>query len=73
MKDLFRAQAVEHQKNRLHGDILLTPQLSYTLLSTAIFAWFMCVLIWLFNSSYARKETVFGWLEPPNGIIRIYP
>lgn len=25
------------------------------------------------TSAYARKETAFGWLEPPNGVIRIYP
>lgn len=73
VKSLFRSQAVDHKKNRLHGEVLLIPKLSYIVLSGIISAWVLCVLVWLFNSSYARKETVLGWLEPPNGVIRVYP
>lgn len=73
MNDLFRTQAVEHHKHRLHGDILLIPRFSHTLLLGVLLAWVFVVVVWLFNSSYARKETVPGWLEPPSGIVRIYP
>lgn len=69
---LFRSQAVEHQRDRLRGDVLLLPRFSHSLLISILLLWFVAVLLWLVFSSYARKETVFGWLEPPTGIVRIY-
>jgi membrane fusion protein len=71
-QELFRQQAIEHRKQRLHGDVLLLPRLSHTLILSALLLWIFAVLIWLFVSHYARKETVVGWLEPPEGIIRVY-
>jgi len=69
---LFRQQAIEHRKQGLHGDVLLLPRLSHTLILSALLLWVFVVLMWLFASHYARKETVVGWLEPPEGIIRVY-
>lgn len=69
---LFRQQAVEHSKQGLYGDVLLLPRLSHTLILCALLLWVFAVLVWLFISHYARKETVVGWLEPPEGIIRVY-
>ena len=69
---LFRQQAVEHSKQRLHGDVLLLPRISHTLILSALVLWVLAVLILLFASHYARKETVVGWLEPPEGITRVY-
>jgi membrane fusion protein len=69
---LFRQQSIEHRKQGLHGDVLLLPRLSHTLILSALMLWVFAVLIWLFVSHYARKETVVGWLEPPEGIIRVY-
>lgn len=73
MQGIFRAQAVEHKKQRLHGSVLLLPPLSHTLITCALLLWFSLVLFWLFSSHYARKETVSGWLEPPAGVVRLYP
>lgn len=69
---LFRQQAIEHRKQGLHGNVLLLPRLSHTLILSALVLWVFAVLVWLFVSHYARKETVVGWLEPPEGIIRVY-
>lgn len=69
---LFRQQAVEHHVNRLHGDVILFPKISHVILVTAILIWVAAVVLWLVFSSYARKETVAGWLEPPAGVIRVY-
>lgn len=71
--NLFRQQAVDEQRHRLHGDILLLPKVSHTLISALLSLWVVVLCIWLFSSSYSRKETALGWLEPPNGVIRIYP
>jgi membrane fusion protein len=72
MNGLFRTQAIEHRKQGLHGKVLLLPQLSHTLILGALLLWVLIVFIWLFTSHYARKETVTGWLEPPEGITRVY-
>lgn len=69
---LFRTHAIESQKNRLHGNVMLLPRLSHTLLTLIIFAWVCAGLIWLVNGQYARKETVTGWLEPKEGEIKVY-
>lgn len=71
--ELFRQEAIEHQRHRLHGDVLLLPKISHTLTLAVLLLWVFLVFIWLANSTYARKETAFGWLEPPHGVIRIYP
>lgn len=36
------------------------------------FSGWLLFFSWLVFSSYARKETVLGWLEPPSGVVRIY-
>lgn len=69
---LFRQQAVQYQHRGLQGDILLTSSLPALLVSTALLVWFIAMVIWLLTSEYARKETVSGWLEPPQGVLRVY-
>jgi membrane fusion protein len=72
-KDLFREEALDQHRQRLHGDVLLLPKFSHTVLISLLAGWLIVVLAWLIFSSYAKKETVNGWLEPPTGVIRIYP
>ncbi len=70
---LFRTQVIEQQNDRLHGDILLLPRISHSMLIAFLLTWLVAFGIWLATSSYARKETVVGWLEPPAGVVRLYP
>ncbi|KUJ82779.1 hypothetical protein AWR36_009430 [Microbulbifer flavimaris] len=72
MTELFRKQVVDRQADRLHGEILLLPRLSHVILLSLLLLWVLITIIWLINSSYARKETVFGWLEPATGVLRVY-
>lgn len=72
-KSLFRAQAIENKKQCLFGDILLLPKFSHSFIIGSLLIWIALVFIWLFSSTYARKESVSGWLEPPSGIARLYP
>jgi membrane fusion protein len=72
LQGLFRTEVSDSQRNRLHGDILLLPRFSHTLILSALLFWLAIVFFWLVFSSYARKETVLGWLEPPSGVVRIY-
>lgn len=70
---LFRTQVIEQKIDRLHGDVLLLPRISHSILITFLLVWLVAVGIWLATSTYARKETVVGWLEPPAGVVRLYP
>jgi membrane fusion protein len=68
---LFRAEAVEHVTRRLAGDVILASSLSSRLL-TGLLVLVVCAgLVFASLASYARKETVVGWLSPPNGLIRL--
>jgi membrane fusion protein len=72
VSDLFRRQVVESRENRLYGAVLLTPRIPHIVITSFLVVWVGLVLLWLTNSSFARKETVVGWLEPSDGNIRVY-
>jgi len=72
MSDLFRSQVVKRQTNRLHGDILILPRISHTVILGLLLLWLVIAVMWLATSNYARKETIFGWLEPSEGVTKIY-
>jgi len=69
---LFRKEALEHRKDRLFGEVILLQPLSITVL-VGIVA-FICTLIVaiLLWGTYARKETVQGYLLPDKGIVKAY-
>jgi membrane fusion protein len=72
MSDLFRREAVEWNLHRLHGDVLVLPRVSHTVTLGFLIFFVLAATWWLTKSSYARKETVHGWLEPKEGVTRIY-
>lgn len=71
-QSLFRQNAIEHQKDRLHGEVLLTPSLPHVVATIFVLLWLVAVFAWLVSSQYARQESVTGWLEPTNGISKVY-
>lgn len=72
LESLFRQQSVGARPDSLRGDILLFPKLSHTLMIALIFLWLGVVIFWLTHNTYARKETVQGWLQPSAGVTRVY-
>src|SRR5690606_37000319 len=70
---LFRDQVIEQRTIRLHGEVLLLPRARHSILVALLLLWLFAVGIWLAISTYARKEIVMGWLEPPAGVVRLYP
>lgn len=69
---LFRKEVIEHRKDRLYGEVILLQPLSITLLvSTVVFVCLLIVAI-LGWGTYARKETVSGYLLPDKGIVKTY-
>jgi membrane fusion protein len=70
---LFRQQAVEAYRDRLHGQVILLPRLPHTVLCLFLLFWVALLVLFLTQTTYSRKETVLGWLEPESGVVRIYP
>ena len=69
---LFRKQAVDKQQDRLLGDVLVVPPLSYSLITLVILIFVTAAAVLLVQGSYARKETVQGFLVPDQGVIKVY-
>ena len=71
-KALFRHQATTHQTSAVQGDLLMTPKPSYMMITGVLFVWILGVSIYLTSANYQRKATVTGWLEPTDGVHKLY-
>ncbi len=71
MHKLFRREAIEHRGQRLMGEVLLHVPAGARWITAVVVLVFALVLGFLFFGSYARKETVGGWLRPEGGVIRV--
>lgn len=69
---LFRKQAVDKLQDRLLGDVLVVPPISYSLVTFFILIFVAAAAALLVNGSYARKETVQGILLPDQGSLKVY-
>jgi len=71
MPELFRRQAVDYQRQKFHGAIVLTR----SPWRTAIAAFFVllvgALLVFAGTQGFARKETVGGVLVPAGGVLRL--
>lgn len=71
VSDLFRKEAVQHAARRLSGDVILASSLSSKVLAALLMAAVLAGVAFAATASYARKETVSGWLTPKGGMIRL--
>jgi membrane fusion protein len=69
---LFRPEALEHRKDRLYGEVILLNPLSMRILVGAVVIISFLILVILFWGTYARKESVQGYLIPDKGIVKTY-
>ena len=71
-RPLFRTEALAHQQDLLHGDVLIVRQPA-----VALFAWLAvsiaaALLAFAVCGQYTRKEHVAGYLAPTRGLIKIF-
>lgn len=71
MPHLFRKEALQHASQRLGGEVILASSLSSRLLTGLCASIIIGGTIFAATASYARKETVAGWLTPSDGLIRL--
>jgi membrane fusion protein len=71
VSDLFRQEAVTHATRRLTGNVILASTVSMKVLTLLVVAIVLAGTVFAATATYARKETVSGWLTPPAGLIRL--
>ncbi|WP_100644325.1 HlyD family secretion protein [Alteromonas facilis] len=71
-RNLFRQNAIDFQAMRLHGDVLVVPKVSHVVMFLVFCMWLLLLMVFLTTNSYARKEQVYGWIEPQGGIAKLY-
>ena len=69
---LFRQEAVNHQSERLTGEISLAQPLSIKFVTLLLVLIAAAVITFLFTAEYSRKETVRGFLMPNKGVIKAF-
>ncbi|QND44388.1 HlyD family efflux transporter periplasmic adaptor subunit (plasmid) [Rhizobium lusitanum] len=68
---LFRTEAIEHRR-RLRGEVMIAQPVSHGVM-TAILGVFVVVgATYLMTGTYARKETVQGYVAPTGGLAQLY-
>ncbi|KPQ00263.1 HlyD family efflux transporter periplasmic adaptor subunit [Marinobacter sp. HL-58] len=70
---LFRPEAVNHQRNRLWGDVILAQPLSTKLATAFVGVVLVSLVSYLALGDYTRKERVQGYLVPESGLVQVYP
>jgi len=69
---LFRKEAVEYQRERLWGEVVLNQPVSLAVFALLAGIAVACLLTYLVFGTYTRKETVPGYLVPEQGLVRVY-
>ena len=67
---LFRSDAVDHATRRLGGEVVVAIPLKVSILGALLVAIVAVAAAFAASASYARKETVVGWLTPEAGLVR---
>ena len=71
MTELFRRQAVDHQRQRFHGAIVLTRSPWQTAVAVFFILLVLALVVFAATQGFARKESVSGVLMPAGGVLRL--
>jgi len=69
---LFRNEALEQQKDRLYGEVVISQPLSFYLITFGVLLMVIIITLLLVYGTYARRETVVGYIVPDKGLVKIY-
>lgn len=70
---MFRKEAVEHQNNASHGEVIIPSSLGITLSTVITIVLFLCITMFLCSSNYTRKAHLTGIVMPSSGLVKITP
>lgn len=71
-KKLFRDQAIDAQKSKWIGEVILIRPFSFTVLTICVAIITVLIVLFLIFGSYTKRTTVQGQLMPNTGLIRVF-
>ena len=71
-KKLFRDKAIDAQKSKWIGEVILIRPFSFTVLTICVVIFILMLLSFIFFGSYTKRTSVKGLLIPNTGLIRVY-
>ncbi len=69
---LFRREVIDHQRERLWGEVVLTQPLNLKFLSLLVATVLVCLIVYLVFGTYTRKERVSGYLGAAEGLVQVH-
>lgn len=69
---LFRSEALDFQRERLWGEVVLTQPVSLRHFTAVLVVAVILLMLYLSFATYTRKETVVGFLKPEGGVVQIF-
>ncbi|TWB44530.1 HlyD family secretion protein [Nitrospirillum pindoramense] len=72
IQSLFRTAAIEHRRRRLLGDVIIVQPVHHGVITAALFLFTLIGVIYACTGSYARTETVQGYIAPTGGLAQVY-
>ncbi|MCO7191330.1 MULTISPECIES: HlyD family efflux transporter periplasmic adaptor subunit [unclassified Pseudoalteromonas] len=73
MSGLFRKEAIEHQGQKLDGEVSIATHMSFNWILLVILVTVLIGITYLVVGEYHRKEIVSGYLRPTDGLSKVYP
>lgn len=71
-RDLFRREALDFNREKSLGDVVLVRPISFALLTIFAVMFTAAVIVFAFSAEYTRKTHVTGYLAPDKGLIKVY-
>ncbi|WFS04348.1 HlyD family secretion protein [Rhizobium tumorigenes] len=71
MSTLFRTEATEHRR-RIGGEVMIAQPVSHGMMTAVLGCLVVVGAAYLMTGTYARKETVQGYIAPTGGLAQIY-
>ncbi|AOA58817.1 HlyD family secretion protein [Acinetobacter larvae] len=71
-KPLFRKKAVDAQKSKWIGEVILIRPFSFAVLTLCVGVISCAITLFLFFGSYTKRTTVQGQLMPNTGLVRVF-
>jgi len=69
---LFRKEAIDAQRHRLWGEVIVFQPLSFWLMTLAVLLVVSTVGAWLAWGTYAKRERVTGIIVPEAGLVKVF-
>lgn len=71
-RDLFRREALDFNREKSLGDVVLVRPISFSLLTIFAVVFAAAVIVFSFSAEYTRKTHVSGYLAPDKGLIKVF-